>query len=141
MPLFWRKIESRLVMPALIDDLVEVIGADEADWYVTCGFRSIADSDAGYTKYKAYLEGLGPPAPKFAPGGKSAHNFGLAVDIALDGDATQPRLQPQWNEQHPAWIRLRGKVDAHPRLHGGWWFGDGDHIEKTHWESFKGWRP
>lgn len=134
MPLYWRKIESRLLMPEFVQDLSDVIGPDESDWYVTTGFRSIEESDRLFDLYKNHN------GPKAAPGGQSAHNFGLAVDFALDGDTATPRLQPEWNERHPAWIRLRGLIDASPRLHGGWWFGDGDHIEKTQWKSFKGWK-
>lgn len=138
-PIFWRKIEPRLLMPAFVDDIMEVFGNDPADWYVTTGFRSVADSNQLYEMYKAGLEGRGPKAPKAAPGGKSPHNFGLAIDFVRDGDPETPRLQPSWDDKHPDWVRIRAKVDAHPRLHGGWHFDDGDHLEKVDWQSFKGW--
>lgn len=130
--LYWRTIETRLLLPSFVEDLNELFSSDPADWYVICGFRSIAESDR---LYKIYQDG----GPKAAPGGKSPHNFGLAIDFVLDGDIENPRLQPEWNERHPDWIRIRGAVDAHPRLHGGWWFGDGDHIERTKWHDFKEW--
>lgn len=139
MALFWREIDSGLLLPEFIYDLKSVLEPDPSDWYVTWGFRSIEDSDKLFAAYATYLAGRGPKAPKAAQGGKSPHNFGLAVDLALDGDPHTPRVQPEWNEQHPDWIRLRSKIDAHPRLHGGWWFGDGDHIERTHWKQFTKW--
>lgn len=136
--LYWRAIDKMQVDPQLVADLEETLGPDPGEWYVTCGFRSIEVSNIGYAAYRAYLDGHGPRAPKFAPGGKSPHNFGLAVDLALDGDPVTPRLQPDWDEAHPAWIRLRGLVDAHPRLHGGWWFQDSDHVEVVGWKEKAG---
>lgn len=131
--LYWRKVDQTLLLPEFVVDLRNLLEPDPGEWYVTWGFRSIEESNVLYAAYQA---GTGPKA---APGGASPHNYGLAVDLALDGDPHTPRVQPEWNEQHPDWIRLRSKVDAHPRLHGGWWFGDGDHIERTGWKNYKGW--
>ena len=132
MGLIWRNIQPRLLEPQFVQDLTDVLGSDPSDWYVTYGHRTLEEQASLWAKYQ-------DGGPKAAPPGKSAHNFGLAVDIVLDGDPHQPRLQMDWNERHPDWIRMRAKIDAHPRLHGGWWFGDGDHIEKTKWKDHKDW--
>jgi D-alanyl-D-alanine carboxypeptidase. len=134
MPLIWGHIESRLLLPAFVEDLKEVFDQIDSTWYVLEGFRSIERSNELYDQY------VNHNGPKAAPGGKSAHNFGLAVDLVLDGDPDKEGLQPDWIERHPEWIRMRAAIDAHPRLHGGWWFGDGDHIERTKWQDYKQWR-
>src|SRR5690349_8370639 len=141
MPLIWGKIEPRLLLPSFVDDLHEIFDDDPDTWYVMEGFRSKERSDELYAEYMECKKRNAPgeKCVKAAPGGKSPHNFGLAIDFVVDGMPDKPGLQPDWIERHPSWIRIRAKVDAHPRLHGGWWFGDGDHIEKTKWQEYKDW--
>ena len=143
--IIWGKIESRLLLPEFVQDINDLLGPCPYNWYVTEGFRSIERSDALYAAYKAYLDKAGPPAPRAAPGGKSAHNFGLAIDVALDSDLHKPGLQPDWNPgidngKADGWLWLRGKVNAHPRLRGGWWYADWPHIERYKWERHKDWK-
>ncbi len=137
--LIWRTIEPRLLLPSFVEDLNEAFDGLSSTWYVLEGFRSIERSNKLYEEYIACKERGGEKCIKAAPGGKSAHNFGLAIDLVLDGDPEKDGLQPDWIERHPEWIRMRAVIDAHPRLHGGWWFGDGDHIERTEWQNFKSW--
>lgn len=131
--IYWRTVDRALLEPGFVADLESVLAFDPATWYVTWGFRDPVEQDRLWRAYQA-------GGPKAASPGKSPHEFGLAVDLALDGDPHTPRLQPEWNETHPDWIRLRALIDAHPRLHGGWWFADGDHIERTKWKQYAGWR-
>ncbi len=130
--IYWRAIDKTLLEPEFVNDLEALLMPDPASWYVTWGKRS---SETQADLYKAYVAG----GPRAAPPGFSPHEFGLAVDLALDGDPATPRLQPDYVTSHSDWLRLRALVDAHPRLHGGWHFGDNDHVEKTKWNDYKGW--
>ena len=134
MAVHWRKIELKLLHPQFLQDIERLLGESQYEWYITEGYRSIERSNELYAAYKA---GTGPRA---APGGKSAHNFGLAVDVALDSDLRTPGLQPSWDSRMDGWLWLRGAVNAHPRLRGGWWFNDWPHIERYKWELHKNWR-
>lgn len=130
MALIWDRVDKFLLNEQFVADLDALLGPDEDDWYVTYGWRSHEEQAELHEKF---LEG----GPKAAPEGESPHEYGLAVDLSLDGDGKKARLQPDWNESHPGWVRLRKIVDKHPRLRGGWHFSDGDHIEKVHWRLFK----
>ena len=98
-------------------------------WYVVSGHRSLAEQQELYDKYLA-------GGPKAAPPGRSAHNFGMAVDVVLDVDGDKPGLQPSWDTKLPAWLRLRAACFKHPRLKNGWSFGDWPHIERFNWRKF-----
>jgi hypothetical protein len=76
--------------------------------------------------------------PKAAPGGKSAHNFGLAIDVALDG-APLPGLQMTWNTNSAGWRWLKANTVPHPRLKNGWSFGDWPHVERYRWARYTHW--
>lgn len=93
-------------------------------WYVTCGFRSVEESDRLYAIYKQ-------GGPRAAPGGLSPHNIGEAIDVVLDGNMAKAGLQMNWDWNHPAWHRLFDAIKAHPRLHSGQSFGDAPHIESV----------
>lgn len=137
--IFWGKIDTKMLLPSFKEDVERVLTNSEFSWYVTEGYRSIERSNQ---LYQAYVNGTGPRA---APGGKSAHNYGLAIDVALDSDLHIPGLQPDWTPstddgKADGWLWLRGVVNAHPRLRGGWWYHDWPHIERYKWQEFKNWR-
>lgn len=109
---------------------VDKLLADLPDtWYVLSGYRSMEEQQELYEKYLA-------GGPKAAPPGRSAHNYGLAVDVVLDADGDKPGLQPSWDTKLPAWLRLRAVCYKHPRLKNGWSFGDWPHIERFNWRKF-----
>jgi hypothetical protein len=134
--------------PDFIADLESVVEPDPDPWYVLEGFRSMqrsADLYAAYLPWLRYKQGRGPrppgePAPKAAPPGRSAHNFGLAVDLVLDKDAVTKGLQPSWRINDPVdgpkWRRLVAAIEAHPRLNSGADFDDWPHIERQDWQHF-----
>lgn len=126
MAVIWRADKSLLKQP-FGDDVDALLRDDPDTWVVTYGYRSLALQAELYAKYQA-------GGPRAAPPGKSAHNYGLAVDIVLDGSPA-PGIQPDWNTSNPAWVRLFAAVDAHPRLHSGRSFNDADHIEAVHWAA------
>lgn len=96
-------------------------------WVVLSGYRSLEEQQVLWEKYKA-------GGPRAAPPGKSAHNFGLAVDVVLDGDPEKVGLQPDWNTSHPGWQWLFEAIAAHPDLYSGRSFNDASHIEKHGWD-------
>lgn len=98
-------------------------------WYVTSAFRSMEEQRALWMKH---LQG----GPKAAPPGKSAHNYGLAVDVVLDADPATPGLQPSWDIKLAGWGWLKAASIKHPRLQNGWSFGDWPHIQRYKWQQF-----
>lgn len=148
MPIHWRKIDQRLLHDQFCEDVNDLLSRSPYDWYVTEGFRSRARSNKLYDEYKNGIivgyktDGTpirGKKGPKAAPAGKSAHNYGLAIDVALDGDDITPGLQMSWDTKAKGWLWLKTESILHPRLKNGWSFNDWPHIEKYKWQNFKNW--
>lgn len=117
------------MQPGFRADIQALLEGSPHTWLVLETFRSMARSQA---LYDLFMAGKGPRA---APPGQSAHNFGLAVDVVLDVDPVKPGLQPSWDTNLPGWLWLRGATLVHPRLKGGWKFGDWPHIERLNWRK------
>lgn len=118
----FQRMDLDLVYPpfrAKAFDVAAACRARGSDYWATFGFRTIAQSDAMYVLYKA---GKGPKA---APGGKSAHNFGLAFDFTLDGEPLIPGLQPVW---HSLDYNMLGEEARKAGLAWGGGFGDPPHV-------------
>lgn len=100
-------------------------------WFVIQGWRSMAEQAR---LYEEHLRG----GPEAAPPGKSAHEFGLAVDVALDLDPVAHGLQPDWNIKHPGWAWLFDTLRRNAFLESGAFFPyfDGDHIQRRNWKLF-----
>lgn len=113
--------------PQFKADIEALLTPSAYDWHITSGYRSLEEQA---TLYEAHLKG-GPLATK---PGNSAHNHGLAVDVALILNG-----QEDWNTNHPAWQWLFSGIYAAPRLHSGTGFGDPDHVERYDWREFKHW--
>jgi hypothetical protein len=111
-----------------LEDVASLLGNSPYSWYVVSGYRSIPEQIALYKKYQA-------GGPRAAPPGRSAHNFGLAVDVVLDLDSAKPGLQPSWNTKLPVWLWLKAKCAVHPRLKNGWSFNDWPHVEAVGWKG------
>jgi hypothetical protein len=126
----WRRVDPSLLQPVFRIDVEKLLHASPYHWTVTYGFRSREEQAELYAKFKA-------GGPRAAPPGKSAHNFGLAIDVALDGDDTLAGLQPDWNTSHEGWRWLFDAIAEHPRLHSGRSFNDACHIERLGWGRFK----
>jgi hypothetical protein len=150
--ILWRA-DRTLVDPPLADDVDAFAASDAATWTVdrlTGGFRSRARQLALYHQGRTDHEvaarthltiGVGGVVtnapPESAPhcyvdeGGRPCAQ---AVDVVpLDDD----RGRPIWDDDAAPYRRLRAYVDAHPRLHGGWSFGDGDHVQTVRWPALR----
>lgn len=123
MALKWTVSQS-LMDPQFLADVTALLQGSAYSWAVTYAYRTYAQQQA---LYDAFLKG----GAEAAPPGESAHEHGLAVDVAwltpgggLSRDYTQPAFQ--W---------LFTAVAAAPRLHSGVTFPkpDEDHIEAYKW--------
>jgi hypothetical protein len=151
--LVWGRVDKTLLEAEFLRDVCELLDKSPFTYKVTEGYRSLERSNKLYDEY---LHGVvlyeadgttpqrnangtvkrGKLGAKAAPGGKSAHNFGLAIDVVVigaDGKA-------DWTGKTAAWLWLWAKCKAHPRLKSGATFGDGPHIEKHDWKDYVGWR-
>ena len=124
-----KKVDPDQLEPRFRRDVEAVLAADPARWLITYGRRTLEEQRK---LYEIHLAG----GPKAAPPGKSAHNWGLAIDVMLDGNPA-PGWQPDWDTNHEAWQRLFLTLKKHPRLQSGVRFGDGCHIQRYRWTRFK----
>lgn len=111
------------------DDIDQLLTVDPAMWIVICTGRDAAVEAAGYAKWLADHN-----QPKYTKPSNSAHCCvpARAVDAALVVDQ-----HTIWDTKDANWQRLYAAILAHPRLHSGISFGDGDHIEQLHWQAFR----
>jgi len=130
----WGKVDPTLLEPVFRRDVEALLLGSPYTWLVTSGYRGLAEQAELWRIYRA-------GGPKAAPAGKSAHNYGLAIDVVPDGDTGRPGIQPDWSGSSHAWKWLGDAVDAHPRLRHGRHFGDSPHIERLGWTQYKGWTP
>ena len=128
MSITWRA-DRALLDPTFGNDIDTVLTADPATWIVICTGRDAAVEAAGYAKWKA-----DPHQPKYTSPANSAHCCvpARAADVALVVNG-----KTIWSYDDPNWIRLYAAILAHPRLHSGKSFGDGDHVEQLHWKALR----
>jgi hypothetical protein len=108
-------------------DVETLLGNSKYNWLVTSGFRDRMEQQRLWEIYKA-------GGPRAAPPGRSAHEWGLAVDVVLDGDPVKFGVQADYDTNHPGWQWLFEAVWKHNSLHNGRSFGDADHIERLNWK-------
>lgn len=134
MPGDWSRVSIDYLDGQFYYDAKELLDKLPDNWVVTESSRTMQRSNKLYINYK--LNG----GPRAAPGGISAHNYGMAIDVALDGNPIRPGLQAIWDVKNPAWGRLVAAIWKHPRLRSGKWFHDWPHIERYKWKDFVAWR-
>lgn len=109
-----------------------------ATWVVTSGLRTMAAQTALYAKGRDADGNVVDQSAVVtdAPPGSSAHNWGLAVDVALQSG--QGALS--WDYSRPEWSILWAAIRASATLHSGEDFPAGqtdpDHIERLNWRNF-----
>ena len=92
----------QLIFPRLADavrKMHDMLLGEGISIIVVQGLRTIAEQQA------LYEQGRSKPGKIVtnAPGGHSWHNFGLAVDCAVEN----PDGSIDWNANHPAWKRMK----------------------------------
>lgn len=121
------EVHPRLAMKVcLIADILEHEGIEIR---VVQGLRTVQQQDA------LYAMGRTEPGKIVTncPGGKSYHNFGLAVDcVPSSQDPTKP-FAPDWNESHPVWKRMIEVAESMDLDCGATWrtFKDFPHFQFT----------
>lgn len=152
----WRSVATAPLDAQFLFDVNELLYNSPYSWYVTCGFRSISESNRLWDEYKNGVVLKGPTGSilrnpdgsikrgkrgaRAAIGGLSAHNYGRAIDVVLDVDNLKPGLQPSWNTKMAGWLWLKLAVNRHPRLRSGWRYNDWPHIEQLNWRDYVAWR-
>lgn len=125
--------------PTFRVDVTKLLNDSPYAWVVLCGYRSLEWQRQLWESYRfgtVRSDGKRVFGAKAAPPGKSAHNYGMAVDVVLDLDPAKPGLQPSWDTKLGGWLWLKSATLAHPRLKGGWSFDDWPHIERYRWQQF-----
>jgi peptidoglycan L-alanyl-D-glutamate endopeptidase CwlK len=121
------RIDTELLFPPFLVRLQslldEAMARGRAYWVIE-GHRSFQRSD------DLYAQGRSKPGPIVtnARAGQSAHNFGIAGDLVLDGYLDRAGLQPDYR---PASYDLLGELcPKHGLVWGGsWQFKDRPHIQ------------
>ena len=126
--------EARLqnVYPALADkvrQMATMLEQEGIEIRVVQGLRTIAEQDA------LYAQGRTAPGNIVTncPGGKSYHNFGLAVDCVPSTQAPDQPFAPDWNNSHPTWQRMVAVGTSLGLDSGATWrtFKDYPHFQLT----------
>jgi hypothetical protein len=136
MALLWRAADPALLNQTFRLAVEALLHQSPYLWVIDRGYASLDAQNVLYQRYVAFREGRGPFAGKAAPPGRSAHNFGLAVDVILDTDVIRPGVQPSWNTDLPAWRWLRTACQTNRVVENGWWFGDWPHLQRRDWKIF-----
>lgn len=105
-------------------DVLAICRTAGQDYMPTSGFRSWGAQHQLRMNYLNHKGGMAVPA------GLSAHNYGLAWDMAADKDMETPGLQPIWR---PEFYAILGKACREVGLIWGGSFNDMPHIQ---WPDF-----
>lgn len=133
------RIDTDLLYPPFLAKLQalldEALSHKRAYWVIE-GHRSYERSD------ELYAQGRSKPGPIVtnAKAGQSAHNFGLAADLVLDGYMDRAGLQPDFR---PSSYDLLGELcPKHGLVWGGSWvFKDRPHVQMPGWVTAKDLEP
>jgi peptidoglycan L-alanyl-D-glutamate endopeptidase CwlK len=126
--------EQRLlqVMPALGDrvrQMAAILAQEGIRIRVVQGLRTVEEQDA------LYAQGRTSPGKVVTncAGGRSYHNFGLAVDCVPSINGFNMEYAPDWDGQHPAWKRMEAVGQSLGLDSGAMWrsFPDMPHFQFT----------
>jgi len=115
----WRGRSLHPFVAGVAAAIVKQLREDGIRAVVTSGYRSLAKQRQLYARYRR-------GGPLAAPPGSSAHNYGLAVDIALVG---QPRESRDYRRMH----RIAERLGLVP-LRGEAGRIDPYHVEVPNWQ-------
>lgn len=117
------------VLAAKVRTMALMLAQENIFIRVVQGIRTWAEQDA------LYAEGRTKPGKIVTncPGGKSYHNFGLAVDAVPSINGLDQAWEPDWNENHPTWKRMVAVGESLGLNAGGDWrtFKDWPHFQLT----------
>ena len=120
--------EVHPILALKIQQLEQMLNAEGIDISVVQGLRSWAQQNV------LYAQGRTMPGEIVTnvEGGYSWHNFGMAVDCAVD-DPSQPGAPIDWDATHPAWKRMEQVGESLGLVSGSEWrtFPDNPHFQLT----------
>lgn len=126
--------EARLqsIYPPLADKLRQMAGMLEQEGIairVVQALRTWAEQDDLYAQGRTKAGSI----VTNCPGGKSYHNFGLAVDCVPSTQGPGQPFTPDWNNQHPTWQRMVAVGTSLGLDSGATWrtFKDYPHFQLT----------
>lgn len=125
--LLYSRVDTTQLYPRFfvrLQAVIDELAAAGKDYWLIEGFRTPERSD------ELYAQGRSAPGPIVTQARRyeSAHNYGIAGDVVLDGYIDRAGLQPDWR---PASYDALGPVAAkHGLLWGGTWvFKDRPHLQ------------
>jgi hypothetical protein len=100
------RIDLDAIYPDFLErflNLIADVRTAGKDFYAVSGYRSLDEQEA------KYAIGRSKPGARItnARGGFSLHNYGLAIDCALDKDHAKAGLQPDWDNGKGQYTDLR----------------------------------
>lgn len=123
--------------PGFKEKVIQLIAAIEGitgrKWIVTAGRRTMAEQRALYNQGRSTPGNIVTKAPA----GSSAHNFGLAVDLASIKPGTD---DIDWSDKYEGWKQL-ADLAVEMGLTAGMYFKsitDRPHIEDPAWRTAQG---
>lgn len=163
MPLDTSRVNLDLLHRPFRDAVLPILQACPMGLVLTWGLRNADQQNAivGQGRGVGQLVAMGlsladarrfsrPDLPRVSNAifGNSSHNWGCAVDVAVDADLLRPGLQPDWDptrdtdpatpgEQPDGWYWLKSALAGHPLLRHGEEWGDWPHIEWRAWRKVK----
>lgn len=129
--------------PKVRDEVFSIIGQVEAGWPLNAAIRIVQGLRTIEEQNTLYAQGRTKPGKKVtnAKGGRSYHNYGLAIDFALlyDKDNNGSFETLSWNVKDPRWMEVVKAFEA-----AGWYWGgnfssikDYPHLQKTFGKTVK----
>lgn len=124
------RIEEAQLYPPFLARVVRMLNgclgrSPPASYVATLGFRTFEHQDRLWRIHKA-------GGPRAAPPGLSAHNYGIGIDFARDGDLERAGLQPVWHSRD---YTALGEEAKRAGLGWGGKFGDRPHVEMLGFSS------
>lgn len=127
----------KLLHPKVRDEVFITIGEIEAAWPLNVAIRIVQGLRTIEEQNALYAQGRTKPGKVVtnAKGGKSFHNFGLAVDFALlfDKDNNGSYETLSWDTSNPKWLEVVKAFEDK-----GWFWGgrfssivDMPHLQRT----------
>lgn len=128
---------AKLLHPKVRDEVITTIGEIEATWEQSAAIRIVQGLRTIEQQNALYAQGRTMPGMKVtnAKGGKSYHNYGIAIDFALifdkDGNGSYETLS--WDVKNPKWMEVVKAFELKEWFWGGKFSSikDYPHLQKT----------
>lgn len=127
----FRRVDLDALYPPFLERVLDLAADARArgiNYYATSGFRSPTEQAALYFQGRTKPGKIVTNARAFY----SAHNYGIALDFARDGDADRTGLQATWDRAE--YEELGRLAPRYELVWGGDWNGDGKR-DRNDWDA------